>query len=65
MTAAAADPAEIAALAAAGFALVEVPIPPACAPGVAANLAILARHAAIARAAPVDPRIEAAEVFRP
>ena len=65
MTTAAADPAEISALAAAGFALVQVPIPAACFPGVVANLAILARHAAIARAAPVDPRIEAAEVFRP
>ena len=54
-----------AALAAAGFALIEVAIPAACAPGVLANLAILARHAAITRAAPVDPGMEAAEVFRP
>jgi len=53
------------ALSAAGFALIEVAVQPACVPGVVANLAIIARHAAITRAAHVDPRIEAAEVFRP
>jgi hypothetical protein len=52
-------------LAIAAQALVEVPIPEACQPGVIANLAILAGHAAIVRAAPVDPRLEAAEVFHP
>ena len=56
---------DAAALSAAGFALIEVAVPPACVPGVVANLAILARHAAITRAAPVDPGIEAAEVFHP
>ena len=52
-------------LAIAAQALVEVPITEACRPGVIANLAILAGHAAIVRAAPVEPRLEAAEIFHP
>jgi hypothetical protein len=48
---------------AAAWALVGAPIPPDCRAGVTANLAVLAQHLAIVRAADVPATTEAAEVF--
>jgi len=48
----------------AAFALIDMVIPPDCLPGVTANLAVLAGHLAIIRAAVVPGLTEAAEVFR-
>ena len=45
--------------------LVGLVIPPACRPGVAANLALFLHHAAIVAAADDDPTREPAEVLRP
>ena len=47
----------------AAWALVGAPVPPDCRAGVTANLAVLAQHLAIVRAADLPATIEAAEVF--
>jgi hypothetical protein len=62
MSASHADP-EPDPIAAAVATLIGVSVPAACRPGVTANLAILAHHAVIVRAAAAPPRTEAAEVF--
>ena len=46
------------------LALIDMVVPPECLPGVRANLAVLAGHLAIVRAADVPGATEAAEVFR-
>jgi hypothetical protein len=46
------------------WALVGVNIPGQCAPGVSANLQILAGHVAVVRSACAEETTEAAEVFR-
>jgi hypothetical protein len=58
------DPADPDEVRAAAWALVGVTIPAACAAGVKANLAIIARHVEIVRAADANPALEAADVFR-
>ncbi|PZW50327.1 uncharacterized protein DUF4089 [Humitalea rosea] len=59
------DPTDALAYAEAAAALIGLPLAPAHLPGVAANLAVAARMAAIVMAVPLTPADEAAPVFVP